>query len=230
MSFTAKANSICLFDSKVQYILIAVRVSLLSSEWQTISTYFSIVTESAQLKKKQIATRQNTTPAQPFDRFCVPGKWLLSSCRHTQRAWVVCNAINMPTATELDNFRTAPVVHPSSRPESDAKSPGGGKWQQRNNRQRFSKFGITIYGTKRNGRGSTEEWQPTGGGRDSAVTCVTRTQDGVNLCTDILLQPELYLDLFTHRGNDRNSFECVNTYDYNANYLLQAKPHHPIPC
>ena len=120
----------------------------------------------------------------------------------------------MPTATELDNFRTAPVVHPSSRPESDAKSPGGGKWQQRNNRQRFSKFGITIYGTKRNGRGSTEEWQPTGGGgRDSAVTCVTRTQDGVNLCTDILLQPELYLDLFTHRGNDDNGFKCVHTYD-----------------
>ena len=108
----------------------------------------------------------------------------------------------MPTATELDNFMvatTVAVVH--SSPESDAQSPGGGKWQQRHQeRRRLNKFGITIYGTKsRDGRPSqatTEEWRPN----CDAVTCVHRTQDGVNLCTDILLQPELYLDLFSHRG------------------------------
>lgn len=107
----------------------------------------------------------------------------------------------MPTATEVDNFRvaaTVAVVHPS--PESDVQATGGGKWQQRHQeRRRFNKFGISIYGTKsRDGRPSqgTEEWRPN----CDAVTCVHRTQDGVNLCTDILLQPELYLDLFSHRG------------------------------
>ena len=107
----------------------------------------------------------------------------------------------MPTATEVENIRVNVVHHnPRPSPESDARAPGGGKWQQRQqerSRQRYSKFGITIYGRK-SSEGSRGEARTSE--ECDAASCAHRAQDGSNLCTDILLQPELYLDLFSHRG------------------------------
>ena len=81
----------------------------------------------------------------------------------------------------------------SSRTEAgDSRSPGGGKWQQRLQercRQRYTKFGINVYSTRK----------PA-----SLDTTNGNSLQRVNLCTDILLQPELYLELFSHKGTSNN--------------------------
>ena len=79
---------------------------------------------------------------------------------------------SMPTATEVDN-RAVAVHHLRSGPtDDDVRPSGGGKWRQR-------KFGNQTRSDLRQNCG--------------AINCVHQIG---NICTDILLQPELYLDLF----------------------------------
>ena len=109
----------------------------------------------------------------------------------------------MPTATEVDNRAVA--IHHRCPHGDDRRQSGGGKWPRHRFGSRQSSASILL-------RSTAEEVVETIDLDDhlrkncGAVNCVHKIG---NICTDILLQPELYLDLFSNKGK-RMSFKLFN--------------------
>ena len=101
----------------------------------------------------------------------------------------------MPTATEVDNRAVA--IHSCPRGD-DKRQSGGGKWSRHKYGGRQSPASVLLQST---GEEVVETIDLDDHLRKNcgAVNCVHKIG---NICTDILLQPELYLDLFSNKGKE----------------------------